>query len=213
MLMKNLIRIIFHKFKHKKCKISFSAKVSLDTAIGTGVKILDHSKLGSCKIGNYTYIGSSCSFERTTIGSFCSIGPEVICGMGSHPLDFISTYPGFYSKDASGAESLGTTFHFEEKKSVQIGSDVWIGARAIIMGGVKIGVGSVIAAGAIVTKDVPDFAIVAGVPATVKKYRFKPDIISQISQSKWWNLPIEQLKQASQYSDNPTKFLDVLRKS
>lgn len=211
MIAKSIIRILFHKIKQPRSRIAFSSKVSLDTILEENVKILDHCKIGSCEIGRYTYIGSRCDFERTKIGSFTSIGAQVICGMGSHPLNYISTYPGFYTKDSSGAEWLGNLIEYDDKKKTTIGSDVWIGVRSIIISGVNIGHGSVIAAGSVVTKDVPPYAIVGGIPAKIIKYRFNMEELEIILNSKWWEFPISSIKNSARYCDKPDAFIDNLK--
>jgi acetyltransferase-like isoleucine patch superfamily enzyme len=182
----------------------------LDTKIGKGVKVLESSKLGSCIVDSFTYIGTNCHLERTTIGKFTSIAPEVICGMGSHPLHFISTYPGFYAKNPTGSVWFGSEHFVEEFLPVEIGSDVWVGTRAIIVGGVKIGHGAVVAAGAVVTKDVPAYAIVGGVPAKILKYRFSEEFIESLLLSKWWDSSENVLRRVSKYANTPEVFLNKI---
>ena len=146
------------------------------------------------------------------MGSFCSVGPEVICGVGTHPTTHVSTYPGFYSKNASGSYFFGFEHEFSstDKKNVDIGADVWIGARAIIMGGVSIGHGAIIGAGAVVTKDIPPYAIVGGVPAKLIRYRFESEVIEKLLLSEWWKFPEEKLKQIAPMMSDPVVFLDKL---
>ena len=130
--------------------------------------------------------------EHTKIGRYCSIGPGVRILPENHPLNYKSTHPYFYLK------SLG----FVEKemipaKKLEIGNDVWIGQSAIILRQVsKIGDGAVIGAGAVVTKDVPDYAIVAGSPAKVIRYRFSQENIQKLKKEQWWNKSIEELKES-----------------
>lgn len=108
------------------------------------------------------------------IGSYCSIAPEVIFLMdGEHKHSLISTYP----FKARLFEKSGESF---SKGDIIVEDDVWIGFGAIIMSGVHIGQGAVVAAGAVVTKDVPPYAIVGGVPARIIKYRFQPEIIEEL---------------------------------
>ena len=77
-----------------------------------------------------------------------------------------------------------------------IGNDVWIGSHSLLLGGIRIGDGAVIAAGAVVTHDVPDYAVVGGVPAKIIKYRFDRMTIQRLQDSKWWNLSIEEVKKS-----------------
>ena len=209
---KKIIKFFLIKRKFPKSKVAFSATVSMDTTLEEGVKIGNGSRIGSCKISRYSYIGTNSQFERTTIGSFCSIGSEVICGLGKHPLNFISTYPGFYTNKASGAEWFGYNHDVIEHQSILIGSDVWIGTRSIILDGVKIGDGAVIGAGSIVTKDIPAHAVVAGVPAKIIRYRFDEALSKKILNSKWWELPKSTLMTAARFAVNPEEFIQNLNR-
>ena len=208
---KKIFRLLIVRLKFPNAKISSSAIISLDTILANkGVHILQHSRIGSCKIGRYTYIAANCTFERTEIGSFVSIGSDVICGMAKHPLNYISTYPGFYSDKASGSEWFGYNHDFAEHQPVIIGSDVWIGARSTILGGIKVGNGAVIGAGSVVTKDVPAHAVVAGVPARVIRYRFDEELSKKILDAKWWEASDVLLKKSAKYAQNPNDFIDYL---
>ncbi|MFQ2262621.1 CatB-related O-acetyltransferase [Aeromonas dhakensis] len=147
-------------------------------------------------IGRYTYIAGYANINNCTIGSFCSIADGVRVGVGVHPLNLISTHPALYSVktifpykliDEAIINSLPS---HEESKRINIGNDVWIGTDSIILDGVNIGDGAVIAAGSVVTKDVPPFAVVGGVPARVIKYRTIPDMIDG---KPWWELQDAEL--------------------
>jgi virginiamycin A acetyltransferase len=145
------------------------------------------------EIGKYSYGGC---FDHTRIGEFtrigryCSFAEGVCIFNGNHPLEFKSTHPFFYN----------TAFGYVEEEMIDrnrlvIGNDVWIGRNALILPFVKfIGDGSVIGAGAIVTKNVPDFAVVAGNPATIIKYRFTKETAEEIKDSKWWDKDMELLE-------------------
>lgn len=207
---KNIIRILFQKLRNHKIYISISSRVSFDSILDSNVKIFDNCKIGNCKIGSYTYIGIDSVFERTEIGSFCSIGPGVMCGLGTHPSNFVSTYPGFYSNNAAGSVWFGASHHFIEHKKTIIEPDVWIGARAIIMGGLTIGTGAIIAAGAIVTKNIPPYAIVGGVPANIIKYRFDELTIQKLLVTKWWTKDESILRKFAHEMNNPSNWLESI---
>ena len=211
--LKSILRFIHLRIKFPKSNISFNSKVSLDTQLNQGTHIMHGTRLGESEVGRYTYIAANCEIERTTIGSFCSIGTQVLCGLASHPINFVSTYPGFYTQSSSGAKWFGESHPFIDKKSVTIGSDVWIGARSIILGGVKIGDGAIVGAGSIVTKDVPAYAITVGTPAKVIRYRFDDEIVTGLKASRWWNLPEVNLADVAKYNNSPTEFLNWVTRS
>lgn len=121
------------------------------------------------KIGAYTYAGSNFKvYSKTEIGRFCSIGDDVKIGLFSHPLDRFSTSPYFYHKNFQDGWNKNSheiqEYHYN-MNSVKIGDDVWIGAGVMIKQGVTIGDGVIIGCGAVVTKDIPSYEIVAGIPA------------------------------------------------
>jgi acetyltransferase-like isoleucine patch superfamily enzyme len=130
------------------------------------------------RIGSYTYIGRNSSITRSTIGRYCSIANNVSIGQGEHSTDELSTSSIFYDSPWETLTSRPCT----------IGSDVWIGVDAIVLRGVTVGFGAIVAANAVVTRDVPEFAIVAGVPARVLRYRFPELVREVILESEWWQL-------------------------
>lgn len=149
--------------------------------------VYDNSILVNSTIGDYTYIGGNCKIQYATLGKFCSVGPEVRIGLGIHPLNLKSTYPGFYTNSKYYSVEKLYDFVGEEYEQIEIGNDVWIGARATILDGVTIGNGAVIATGAVVTKDVPPYAVVGGIPAKILKYRFNDTRIRELLEEKWWD--------------------------
>ena len=132
-------------------------------------------------------------FEKTccklSIGNYCSIAPEVdFLTDGEHSYKGISTYP-------FATRYFDKTIDTLSKGDITIGDDVWIGFRSTIMSGVHIGQGAVVAAGAVVTKDVPPYAIVGGVPAKVIKYRFSSEIIEQLLQLDYSKLTNDMIRE------------------
>lgn len=161
-------------------------------------------------IGCYSYIAAQAAMSMVTIGRFCSIGPHLICGYGDHPTDFASTSPVFFSPEKQCGVSFTRKKLFEERKPIHIGHDVWIGARVFIRDGVKIGNGAVIAAGSVVVKDVPDYAIVGGMPAKLIRYRFNEEIIAELLKLKWWEWSEDKLRKAQPYmaQNNVLEFIE-----
>ena len=151
-------------------------------------RVCEHSCVVNCQIGRHTYFSTDCTFRNVTVGSFCSVGPGAMAGMGRHPSHgWFSTAPVFFSPRCSPTlTSFCTEPQFEELLPITVGHDVWIGTRALIMDGVTIGSGAIIGAGAVVTKDVAPYAICAGVPARVLRFRYSPAIIERLLALQWW---------------------------
>ncbi|MFH1498608.1 MAG: CatB-related O-acetyltransferase [Verrucomicrobiota bacterium] len=132
--------------------------------------------------------------ERINIGSYCSFAGEVsIMGGGEHRIDWVTTYPLRVLHDEPLANQDG---HPASKGPTTIGNDVWIGYRATILSGVTIGDGAVVAAAAVVTKDVPPYHIVGGNPAKIIRARFEPHIIEALLDIRWWLWPDDKIKSA-----------------
>lgn len=179
---------------HKKFYASFMS-YAYCTKFSNNNFLLGNTRIYNSSLGSHTYITGG-QISNAIIGSFCSIGPHVQIGnFAHHPLDNISTHPIFYSKrKQSGVCFTEENITFQEFFPVIIGSDVWIGAHVLILDGVTIGNGAVIAAGSVVTKDIEPFAIAGGVPAKVIRYRFSKSEIIELQRIKWWEHSDAQLK-------------------
>lgn len=140
------------------------------------------------KIGRHSNIKSHCNIYNTTVGKFCVFAQNVTVGAGRHPVHFTSTNFLFYSNTKSFKTFADGEYFHDEHDVINIGHDVWFGANSSVVGNVNIGSGAVIAYGAVVTKDVPPYAVVGGVPARIIKMRFSDDIIKRLLEIKWWNL-------------------------
>lgn len=121
------------------------------------------------------------------VGKYCQFGADVSVHTTNHPISYLSTYvnKNLFNGDLKKLKSV--------KKTV-IGNDVWIGHNVNIIGGVTIGNGSIIAAGALVTKDVPAYSIVGGVPAKEIRKRFSENVIKEIEALQWWNMSEQELE-------------------
>mgnify|MGYP001772730435 FL=1 len=139
--------------------------------------------------------------ERLIIGKFCSIacGAKFLFNCANHTLKSLSTYtfPLFY--EDWGLEKSDVATAWDNKGDIVIGNDVWIGYEAVIMAGVHIGNGAIIAARAVVTKDVPPYTIVGGVPARPIRKRFDEEVIRKLETLKWWDWSVEKIRQCLPY--------------
>lgn len=147
--------------------------ITNDCQFGVGNIVYGNSKLVNVTMGDLSYVGGNVHIQYTTIGKHCSIAENVRIGLGIHPLNLASTHPAFYSPQSHWRKWIEPVVPKDllEYKPGTIGDDVWIGTGAMIMDGVTIGSHAVVAAGAVVTKDVPEYAVVAGVPAKIIKFR------------------------------------------
>ena len=163
----------------------------------------DYCSITDSKLGKFTYVANNTEINKTDIGRFCSIGPHVMIGLGMHPTrTFVSTHPAFYSTLKQSQLTFVKKNKFDEYSRIVIGNDVWIGARAIITDGVQIGDGAIVAANSVVTKNVPPYAIVAGAPAVVKRYRFSNEQINKLQSFQWWNMENDKIQSIANKFDN-----------
>lgn len=188
--------------------VSILAIIDQYSVVSKKAKIHIGAKVFNSTIDSYTYLTKGSSAVYAEIGKFCSVGHESKIGLAHHTLDKLSSSPIFTEKfNATGFKWVDEQCEFPYRKVI-IGNDVWIGSRVMIMGGIKVGDGAVIAAGSIVTKDVPDYAVVAGIPAQIKKYRFEKVVIDTLLKIKWWDFPEKELISKIRYF-NKTNINDA----
>lgn len=139
--------------------------------------------------------------DRLIIGKFCSIacGAKFLFNSANHALRSLSnyTFPLFFEEWGLNKKNVASAW--DNKGDIIIGNDVWIGYEAVIMAGVHIGDGAVIAARAVVTKDVPPYTIVGGTPARKIRMRFEEETIAKLQQIQWWNWPVEKIRRSLPY--------------
>lgn len=185
--------------------IPSGSQLILETGTSINVEVMRFCDL---RIGGMTYIRSDSELLNVSdIGRFCSISNNVILGQerggAGHSLNAVSTNP-FMLETAISPSTYATP------PATKIGHDVWIGRDVMVMEGVRIGTGAVIAARSIVTRDIPAYAIVAGSPARIIRYRHEPELVTRLIESRWWEFAPEALKQLPM--DNPELFLLRLQK-
>ena len=176
------------KLKHPTVKCSKTAVIT-NVNFGAFTQITSNAVVVNSSLGDYTSIGRNTTVNNASIGKFCSISWNTTIGATSHPDNHISTHAFPYVSQFGFVKDTKKI-----KVQTTLGHDVWIGANAVIMPGLTIGNGVIIGAGSIVTKNIPDYAIVVGSPAKVIRYRFDEKTRETLLNSEWWNWPIEKIK-------------------
>lgn len=165
------------------------------SSIGTCCEILADTSLHTVELGDYSYLGQRCIVGDAAIGKFCAIAAEVRIGAPNHPMDRPSMHRFTYCPEYYDADAVRDHSFFDARKSdrVVIGNDVWIGHGVIVLPGVSVGDGAVLAAGAVVTRDVQPYTIVGGVPAKFLRERFTREIAAKLAAIGWWDWPFETI--------------------
>lgn len=153
-------------------------------------------EVGNSTVGKYSYFKSSTVLVGCEIGNFCHIGDNCIIGQGSHGVDSVTTYPLAYhfSKTNNDVSKDESSDKRRKKAKTLIKNDVYVGESVVIQGGLTIGNGAVVASRSVVTKDVPDYAVVAGIPAKIIRMRFSEDVIDALLKIEWWNWENEKIE-------------------
>lgn len=184
---------------------------ALNSVIHRSSKLESGTSFVNSTMDKHSFCGYNCSINNTTIGKYCSIGTNVIIGGGNHPIDWISTSPAFY--DGRDSIKLKISKHRRNiPMTTIIKNDVWIGDGVIIKQGVSVGHGAIVGFGSRVTKNVPDYAIVAGNPAKILRYRFDEEIIKELLNLNWWDKNENELKRYSSKTNNVIEFIDGFKK-
>ena len=175
------------RFNSKTGNTILSPNVSLSAVVGHTVTVLSGTHVDSnCRLQSYSWIGLNCKVTKADIGRYAGIADNVSIGPGEHDLGSINNSALF---EADLYEKL-------TKRPCVIGPDVWIGVDSIVRRGVTIGVGAIVGANSFVNKDVPPYAVVAGTPARLVRFRFNAAQVELLEKSKWWELDFVDAKKA-----------------
>ena len=175
-----------------KSRIDASCRFEGPCMVGGSVNLKTQIRVGAFT----TFDGDrgDCRIRNLSIGRYCAIAKHVDIGLSRHPTTWLGVSARqYFPKYGNWHGFLGKTVScrpFQEASFTEIGNDVWIGDRVVVMAGVKIGDGAIVGAGAVVTKDVPPYAIVGGVPARIISYRFDESVIRELLELKWWRYDI-----------------------
>lgn len=205
------------QLKNPTVKIKTAAQVKLKSTF-EGKNVIGFESRFDGDIGLCSYIGANCNINGK-IGRYTCIASNVCVVQGRHPVDkFVSVHPMFYSIQKQNGYTYVEKNCFEEFKYVDtsnhcvlIGNDVWIGANVLLMSGVKVGDGAVVAAGSIVTKDIEPYAIVGGVPAKKIRSRFEKKQIDYLKKIEWWNRSEDWIKNNAQSFKNIDYFVENIK--
>jgi phosphonate metabolism protein (transferase hexapeptide repeat family) len=169
-----------------------------DCGFGAYTEIGARTRLLEVVVGDYSYVVNDAEIAYTAIGKFCSIAAMTRINPGNHPMDRASQSHFTYRASAYfvGEPDEDEFFAWRREQPVVIAHDVWIGHGAIVLPGRAVGIGAVVAAGAVVTKDVAPYSIVAGNPARVIRQRFPADVAQRLVQLGWWNWDHARLRAA-----------------
>lgn len=165
--------------------------IILQSAIGSWCDIEKRNLIRKAVIGDMTYTGADTSIMWANVGKFCCISRLVDIGGNEHNYHAVSMMPDYRFNN----KLLGKLRKHPDESIVEIGNDVWVGQGVSIVRkeGLSVGDGAVLGAGAVVTKSIPPYAVAAGVPAKVIKYRFSDEIIEKLLTIRWWDWPKEKI--------------------
>jgi phosphonate metabolism protein (transferase hexapeptide repeat family) len=182
-----------------------------DAELGEWTDIGPNCSIVESTLGDYTYCAGDVSIIYATVGRFCSIASHVRVNPGNHPMERVTQHHMTYRRRMFGFADTDddTFFQWRRDHHVTIGHDVWIGHAAVIMPGVTIGTGAVIGSQAVVTKDVPPYTIVGGVPAKVIRERFPRNVAAQLEAIAWWDWPRDLLEARFADLNDLPRFLQL----
>ena len=209
LLFRAAMRTVATQFRWPTSSIGFNSSVSADCVLTGENRIGQNCVLVHTQLGRASYCANGTQFQGCEIGAYTSIGSGVRIGLYQHPTrGYISTFPGFHFP-WKATSYLDKPVRCEVHPRTVVGSDVWIGDNALVLSGVEIGDGAIVGAGAVVTKSVPPYAIVGGVPARLIRYRFSKEQIEKLIELKWWNWPQARIAKNQELFARVDEFIKI----
>lgn len=196
---------IYYQLKYwgKHLRVGYMSVVS-NCSFGKYNVLSRNTMVVNSHLGDFTYVNTNSYVLWTTLGKYCSIGPDVKIAPGKHPATvYVSTHPITFNRQRNFVKHYTKGHNFKNYEPVIIGNDVWIGANAVIMDGVHIADGAIVAANAVVVKNVGPYEIVGGNPAKFIKKRFTDAQINYLLDFKWWD------KDEDWIEENISRFWNV----
>lgn len=202
----------FKKLTYKR--VDFGTLWDTKSSFTKFTHILRGARLNNAHIGKYSRVGVNCKLTNVTVGNFSCIGADCVVGVGQHPTNYLTYHSIFYKQGNWGWHDDWIKYPkgFQEQAHITIGNNVWIGQKVVIMDGVTIGDNSIVATGAIVTKDVPPYSIVGGVPAKVIKTLFNDEMRKRLDEIQWWNLEDNEITKVIDLFHIPNPSIEDLNK-
>ena len=191
------------------CSIGDFSKVDF-CELNEYVRIDRFNHIYKSKIARHTYTGMNTVIMHADIGAFCSIAWGVTIGPANHNYKNVTSHSFLYN-DYDNLRPLNHIAYDRFEEKCEIGNDVWIGCNAIILRGVAVGNGAVIGANAVVNKDVPPYAVVAGSPAKIIKYRFDEETIDLLLNLKWWEWSYEKIKNNFSFFESEPEKKEIMK--
>lgn len=206
LILRSLGRTVSTQIRWYGFDIGYNTAVSEDCTLKGENKFGQNCIISRSRFGRATYCVNNVVISNAEVGSYTSIASNVSIGLHSHPTrGYVSTFPGFHHRWGM-TPYLDRPCEFNVQSRTNVGSDVWIGDSAIILNGITVGDGAIIGAGAVVTHDVPPYAIVGGVPARILRYRFSREQRVALIKTKWWDWTGDELSIRQEFFHDEKSF-------
>lgn len=196
--------------QHPSCRLHSNVHIDAGSRLERYNVLFSNTTLINSTLGDHSYVQSDALLHQTDVGRYCSIASGAQIGLPPHDITWASSHPVFGLRDTPLVQLYRRDNGWAEIPRTTLGHDVWVGHGALITAGVRIGHGAVIGAGAVVTRDVPPYAIVAGVPARLIRFRFEEDVRRRLLDAAWWDRGEDWISRHADTFVDPATLLAAL---